>query len=140
MENTLQNKAKFFAQYLFQDVLLGFANQPFAKKGNLINLNQYHVSPHYLALTDGSHIPKLFLKSIENITDEDAIELSKYDSYPNQSNPIKYGKELVGIFIKKGFWCAKYDAIDFLRSRGYAVPFLDLSISDLVSYEWIVLK
>jgi hypothetical protein len=28
-------------------------------------------------------------------------------------------------------------AVDYLRSKGYAVPFMDFSISDLISFDWV---
>ena len=30
--------------------------------------------------------------------------------------------------------------IDYLRSKGYALPYMDLSVEDLISYGWIKLK
>ena len=32
------------------------------------------------------------------------------------------------------------NTVDYLRSKGYALPWMDLSVEDLVKYGWIKLK
>jgi len=33
-----------------------------------------------------------------------------------------------------------FEAVDFLRSKGYALPFMGLSVDELVNYGWIKFK
>lgn len=114
-ENTLENKSKFFAQYFGQKVLLHESDM------DDIQL--------FLNNEMGGDIKNwlLYLKPISQITDEDAVVLGYTDSKSAITKHLKMiGKETS-------------DA-DYLRSKGYALPWMGLSVEDLVEYGWVKLK
>jgi hypothetical protein len=93
----------------------------------------------------------LELKPLSKISDEDALSLVKMN-YPSTTEVreqilIKWGKDLVDdiegnsedkefqIFFRETFQC-----IDFLRSKGYALPFNGVSVEKQVEYGWIKLQ
>jgi hypothetical protein len=126
-ENTLENKAKFFAQYWGQYVsgIIGAGRTKRLGEEIPLNLSAY-----------------LQLTALSLITDEDAIEVAKIRSYSD----LFTGKEIVK-YIDNGnyevtikFWPSEIIAItDFLRSKGYALPWMDLSVKGLIAYGWIKL-
>lgn len=159
MENTIENKEKFFAQYWGQR-LLTYGKQ----KGYLVN--------HFL---DGNYT-KAFLEltSLSDITDEDAIEVAKmalgYSKLPQQINisetvnrKIGFGFSFwlngeseyqidLGNFYNPKLFCLNrhtspseylHNALkisDYLRSRGYALPWLGVSVEEQIKRGWIKLK
>jgi len=132
MENTIENKGKFFAQYFGQKVLMPF---------------EAHVGVFQSDLNYTVNF--LELKSLSSITDEDAIEVAKMHRYHTDNGDsiyAKVGKEMVwrtfglnGLPTREGF-CLPFETADFLRSRGYLLPFMDLSVDDILSYKWAVIK
>ena len=106
MENTLENKEKFFAQYWGQEVLLG-------EDETIHKLNAGDMA-------FGIQFNWLELKPLSSITDEDAINLGYGYVSHFKSNLDRN--------------------IDQLRNLGFAVPWMDLSVEDLVEYGWIKLK
>jgi hypothetical protein len=95
---------------------------------------------------DGFDIADQFceLKPLSKITDEDAFNLTKlcWSKYWKH-HTVENGKHIVSVILNK------YDdiyesnhiqiAIDYLRSKGYALPFLNYSVEDLVSFGWVKL-
>lgn len=140
--NNKYNKEKFFAQYWQQLVLFS------TEDGVLFPVNG-------ITLID---IEKdyLLLKSLSDITDKDAIEVycSNLIGFPkHQANLIKKYfsngilsvqishknyNHLAEIFLDTNYFDLR--RVDCLRSKGYALPYMDLSINDLISYGWIKIK
>lgn len=112
-QNTLENKAAFFAQYWGQEILWANKNQvnPFEVCTSWFTHN---LVTSYLELTPLSHI------SDEDI---DVIDLPYISIKDHLLNDI----------------ISQFEA-DYLRSKGYAVPWRDLSVDDLVSYGWAKLR
>lgn len=104
----------------------------------------------------------LQLKPLSKITDEDAIEIVKIiDSKSNKFINVNYSfaekKELPyiksvisdkGRFDINDTFCFIIDKkvidfslniFDFLRSRGYVIPFMEYSVDDLISFGWVQL-
>ncbi|MES2593169.1 MAG: hypothetical protein V4608_14905 [Bacteroidota bacterium] len=130
MENTLENKAKFFAQYWGQYLVI------MPKISMNIPIHVHHVNL--------SHIQEcvLQLKNLSSITDEDALEcynihfkgyLDK-DIRPSESR-INFSKN----HIIKPIEVCILEVTDCLRSKGYALPYMGLSVDQLVEYGWIKL-
>lgn len=78
----------------------------------------------------------LQLKPLSKITDKDAehiMELEGFidgflsDDFLNFLNDLKKGH------------CNKFQVVDYLRSKGYALPFMEYSVDDLVSFRWVQL-
>jgi len=100
------------------------------------------------------------LKPLSKITDEDAIEIIKIiDSKSNNFINVNYSyaekKELPyiksvisdkGRFDINDNFCLIIDKqvihfslniFDYLRSKGYALPFLEYSVEELISFGWV---
>jgi glycogen debranching enzyme len=114
--NTLENKAKFFAQYWGQKVLSDISNSGNTEIYPVDASNMYGIDRSYLEL-----------KPLSQITDEDAVMLG----YTDSKSAIDKHFKMIGQYT--------IDA-DYLRSKGYALPWMDLSVEDLVEYGWIKLK
>ena len=130
-ENTLENKAKFFAQYWGQHLII---------MGSFLRIIDH------VTLCNIENDDILQLKPLSKISDEYCILIfNKF--FPNA---IKYSnaEKIYDIksSIKSNF---SEDVIidedfifytDFMRSKGYALPYIDLSVEDLIEYGWIKLE
>ena len=130
LENTLENKSRFFVQYWRQDVLCRVI---FGKNKNEIIMHNTPCSNLKLGEIIDSYLE---LKPLSQISDEDVIKISK--EFPTFKSDIRNSvKELFQEFdglelsMKTG---------DYLRSKGYALSYMDLSVEDLVEYGWVKLK
>ena len=133
-QNTLENKARFFAQYFGQHVL--YFSSDFLRKIDNLTLN---------SIEDDDFLE---LKPLSHISDEDAIEVSKIFGLGHLSGAIK--ELILSIFrtsINDSGTTSSTNGIknwlhvfDYLRSKGYALPYMDLSVEDLVEYGWVKLK
>ncbi|MDE5530446.1 hypothetical protein KRE43_12785 [Elizabethkingia meningoseptica] len=130
MENTLKNKAAFMAQYWGHNLYNNYKGEIYMPYPSTMeevlqdvlvtNINEY-INHSYLEL-----------KSIEDITDDDAEELEIGDAIS---------------FDEYGCWYGKHDGhywsggeIDYLREKGYAVPYRGLSVQKQIEYGWVKLK
>ncbi|MCE4064321.1 hypothetical protein LXM63_04390 [Chryseobacterium gleum] len=133
MENTLENKAKFFAQYWGQRVCKETLNDKY-----------YLVKPSIYPDAD-FELEYLELKPLSLITDEELVKIAKF--YEPTAHNVKleddqilfdfiYGDQSASgaIEISDGY-CQ-----DWLRSNGFATEWMGLSVEDLVSFGWIKLK
>ena len=143
-QNTLENKAKFFAQYWGQKVFKTSIKQKIPHKNNFgksIEFNDF-----------------IELKPLPQITDEDAIELMRLkieskgvvdiktieienktlDGYTFIVKYKNWDDERVG-FVFNGH-TNPLSFYDYIRSKGYALPWMDLSVEDLIEYGWVKLK
>lgn len=143
MENTLENKAKFFALYFGQRIM----------KKNIEGLENFITEPDGF-LRSPSKETYLELKPLSSISDEDAIICAKliykYDDTPSgkiaseRSHTAENGKDYViesiqdndGVFHS----VVSFEVVDYLRSRGYALPFMGLPVEELVNRGWVKLK
>lgn len=138
MTNTLENKAKFFALYLNQHIV----------KWHKRNSH----TPAYLhfSLLDKKNINSeyLELKQLSSISDEDALEVATLlgnCNHISDESKIYQAKDLIAT---PKFYTAQTNitanqwlkVIDFLRSRGYALPWMGISVDELVQWGWIKLK
>lgn len=140
MEKNSENKAKFFAQYMFQHVLM------------------WH-DQSILYAVDGSDVATvstkktnyfLLLKPLSLITDKDAIGIAKIIGWDKLKPSFADGHPLdLKVSIRDFNWlknplCDKtklgIEAADYLRSKGYALPWMGLSVETLIEYGWIKLK
>lgn len=62
------------------------------------------------------------LKPLSEITDEDNITFGELLNY-NKEYRTTFSEHIMGI--------------DYLRSKGYALPYKDLSVQDLIECKWI---
>jgi hypothetical protein len=90
---------------------------------------------------------KLQLKPISKLTDDDAIEYFDIlwrETHKSKSRDFKieYGKDWANSILSERFGLIPSNilhGIDFLRSKGYALPFMSYSVDDLVNMDWIKL-
>ena len=156
-QNTLENKARFFAQYWGQLVCKSIGD--FQKT----NIHTWHINfqkeEYYLEL-----------KPLSQISDDDAINVAKLVSpmlfegrgkngghYIDKSEiwwySVKHDGKTLMVDIDLDGYVFEYDEVDeykrpsrsligtdYLRSKGYALPYMDLSVEDLIDYGWVKLK
>lgn len=141
IENTIENKRKFFYLYYGQKIL------------------SYDGAEFEFPVTDCRLNDYLLLKPLScfSITDEDAIETARMNTSINWNSGGKeeiwkssFGDTVVsngsGIIQEYGQtivtrieWL-NLEQIDFLRSKGYGLPYMGLSIETMVERGWIKLK
>ena len=122
-KNTPENKAIFYSLYNFQYVLKSpnedvfDSENKFQKDITLLSFDGRHLNTPLkrFPYTETTPIEKtiLELKSLSEITDEDRDDMSS-------------------VLI--------HNYVDYFRLKGYAVPWLDLTIEDLIDYKWIQIK
>lgn len=150
MENTLENKEKFFAQYWGLQIIRKKHDTTyyFINNNNMKFSEYWDIFDKWLELTP-----------LELISDEDAIEVAKIfdiqlpiDEVDKSSNAIQVFDELGNkvciyfdgeIIIEEGAIqqpLALLKSYDFLRSKSYALPFREYSVSQMIDFGWIKLK
>ena|SRR5690606_30921608 len=145
MENTLENKPKFFALYWGQKVLRCKTFNATTGNGlsGLMNVdvNSETIKENWF----------LELTPLSQISDEDAIEVYKIilgeDTSSTKDDMIFYGKGFCreydtdneNLEFSQTYWEIR-NVIDFLRSRGYALPWMWISVETLVEWGWVKLK
>lgn len=72
----------------------------------------------------------LQLKPLSKITDEDAISM-----YRGLERNYESANQFLEDYKSIGF--LEQSEADFLRSKGYALPFMNYSVEDLVSFGWV---
>lgn len=131
-EINLENKAKFFAQYWGQPVCTDPEMEQIPVNGKILI--------HDLLMD-----AYLGLKPISSIADKDLI-----DCYHMHSALIGYDYTMDFLdtltIAKKWMRHEKYETVikyrelaDFLRSRGYALPWMGLSVEEMIEVGWIKL-
>lgn len=152
MENTLENKAKFFVQYWDQNIIK--VNMPmWGDESRIID-----------SITLESDSFKLFfleLTPLSQISDEDAIEVARILFGDSNDFAIEFNAAGITSVSPYGLPCYSYTidinwsgeisyerasalklliAYDYLRSKGYALSWMGLSVEKLVEYKWLKLK
>lgn len=133
MENTLENKAKFFAQYWGQEI----------QWDNTLDFSTHQRFDNIdLRVREGDC---LVLKPLSSITDEDLKAIAKF--YEPTAHEVKFSDDQICFDFIYGDSHAsgaiEYNsdfAQDYLRSKGYALPWMGLSVEKLEQYGWIKLK
>lgn len=125
MEINNESKAKFFAQYMFQHILM------WHDKSIL-----YAVDGSDLAIVSTKKTDYfLLLKPLSSITDEDVIESGNLSAWISTVNEdISDYKDYV---IVSGIKETK--VYQYLQSKGYALPWMGLSVEEMVQAGWIKL-
>jgi hypothetical protein len=125
MENTQQNKEKFIAQYWGQKVL----NR---KRDGVYTLVTAKLSVYEILESD-----HLLLRDLSSITDEELLDI-----YYIERVEISTSDEQKIIIAK--YWIMhslfSYAITDYLRSKGFLVPFMDLSVEEIIEYGWAKIK
>jgi len=128
MTNTLENKAKFFAQYWGQKVFFDLVSETIVE-----NVYEFWSGTIRLAELD-----YLTLKPLSSITAEDLQAIGFSLSPPVvKFTPDSYKCHWVALFGQEGYLTLK--DFDYLRSKGYALPWMGLSVGKQIEYGWVKL-
>ena len=111
-------KCRFFAQYFGLQVYhIGDSTIPF-----FFNENSFPI-------TEKGHLK---LKPLSKITDEDAISM-----YRGLGRNYESSNQFLEDYKSIGF--LEQSEVDFLRSKCYAVPYMEYSVDELVKMGWVQL-
>lgn len=128
-----ESKAKFFALYWGQLIGLGL-------NGQLdINKSKFKAQSAFTECIE--------LKPLSSISDEDAIEyfdILWYENHKSKSKEFKIdlGKDWANSILSQRMGLISSNLIygyDYLRSKGYALPWMGLSVEEMVEAGWIKL-
>jgi hypothetical protein len=141
MKNTLENKSKFFTQYWGQKVgreQTSVENDGFERNYVINHVTIQNIDYDYLEL-----------KSLSDMTDEDAIEVAKIlfgDDYEEDKwvQDIKLNlRDQFGSNIFPNiqpYFSISWKVVDYLRSKGYASSWNGISVEEQIKFGWIKLK
>lgn len=133
MENTIENKEKFFAQYWGQEVhkVKMSHSDPICKVGAHLHGNK--IEEDYLELTP-----------LSQIMDEHSLQVSKILDANFDENILSDSARIFHINRGKSHVLpsrpCRSDVCDYIRSKGYAMPYMGLSVEKQIGYGWIKLK
>jgi len=131
---TKQLKKRFFALY-------------WGQRYQINNKGVFKINEKAFPLSDSEE--KILLRHLKDIEKDDLIfictntereitEIKLLNIFENKS--VTYLE--VKIFFQNGwtefdFPVEKAKTIDYLRSKGYALPFMEYSVDDLISFGWV---
>jgi len=143
-ENNSFNKARFFALYFGQRVLIQDGKGPY---------DVLRLMPHDLLVPPEDYLE---LRSVESLTDEECRKILELNPYHRKEHITIIDEKSIGIANGIfGFWYSyggnRYNwhqpidgltarASDLFRGMGVLVPFNGLSTTDLIDYGWAKIK
>lgn len=85
----------------------------------------------------------LYLRSIDQITEEESIDVSRIN-WPDPNDPYHSNSKMATLMIESRLfvcndWALSSRTVDYLRSIGVAIPFMGHSVEELVEAGWIKL-
>lgn len=143
MENTKENKEKFFALYLGQKVLnVGMQGIVTLDKAWNWKHEDFKLKLKPFSKINEEDLFQVLKASDREFMDEEygtivKVENIEMDDYFDLSVRVICEKKSYTLRTKIFHEATK---VDVLRSLGYATPFLGLSIQDLISFGWLVLE
>lgn len=126
-----ENKAKLFGQYIRQIVWV---------KPSVYGYDAFPVNPEMLY--EPSDEEYLLLKPLSSITDEDRLWIAKQSAYRVDDKNIKaISDSMISHLLEFNSWAGSsiLYMTDYLRSKGYALPYLGLPVKKQIEYGWIKL-
>jgi len=146
--NTPSNKVKaqFFALYFGQKVLRGL---DYKSNDASLALDYVHLSEKWM-----NHY--LLLRSVDQLTDTQLVEIAGLRGYRKDHLDVVEGKELKEILGENKRYLGTFDykevrlcIVDYLRLNGFITPFtylsednkpIPLSPSDLIGFGWVKME
>jgi len=130
--NSNINKAKFMALYYGQNVF-SYPNkvEPFDENsGGLIEM------------CSGTYFDQAFLslRSISSLTETEIRECHNLMQFSGDANFIVPNEMLATITMGMKMGALWQNCSDYLRSIGILIPWMDLSVEDLVEYGWVKIQ
>jgi len=146
---TNEIKAKYYNQYQFSYVCFeGISNSIWSVGVSVVF--GYYVTNGDRGKIDMDNVSALELTSLEQISDNDAIEVAKMFGYKETETLPLFVLKQKGRSISERFIDKQYASINgftyiikiyqYLQSKGYALPYGDYSVEDLVELGVIKLK
>lgn len=134
MDKTMntQNKRKFFAQYWGQEV---WKDNRYQDEGYIVRIHDYLLDE----LVDYDYLE---LKSLSDISDEDLSHVSELMGGwgdINEEITLAIFSEPAGYYIDGYTGRQVLSVIDYLRSKGYALPWMGISVEKQIDFGWIKL-
>jgi len=117
---SIEDKAKFFAQYWGQDIFL-----------DSLGLNVSGLEIFRPEFINGIYAK---LKPLSQITDEDAVEYLNSIGVDENEFRISQAKIDLSDDYEDNF------KLDYLRSKGYALPWMGYSVEQQIELGWIKLE
>ncbi|WP_443945560.1 hypothetical protein ACJVDH_00180 [Pedobacter sp. AW1-32] len=132
MENTLENKAKLFAQYFGQNRLFWHdKSNLFRIEGSDIDIVDKRKNTYFLQL-----------KPLSSLNDEDKIKITlmhlQMVSAPRENVLFCFTNTVKPLLEKLDIMQARIT--DYLRSKGYALSYMGLSVEKQIEYGWVKLE
>lgn len=124
MKNTPENKAQFFALYWGQEIMR-WHQWLKSTKSSIIDFKIPMQSE--VGIDKGWYLE---LRSVKKMLEKDSDDFNMAFTYDINQYGYTRSKERID-------WKASH--IDELRRRGYAVPWMGLSVEKLIEYGWIKL-
>lgn len=137
-EITIENKARFFAQYWGQPLIgMSRVDKQYAP------IEGYPLD-NYKVLEDCF----LELKPLSQITDEDAIEVARLQLSGTKEEDIKLHFDpsdpefaVCTSYHRNDYYeVVNSQSYQYLQSKGYALPWMGLSVNEMVKVGWIKLN
>lgn len=121
-EITPENKAKFFALYYPQKRLHHKDYEDYCPVGfsAILSIDYYANNDYYLSL-----------KPLSSISDEDYTKIM-FKKYPYQPFSVLKKDNIIAEHLNQ-------EQVDYLRSKGYALTWMGLSVEEMVEVGWIKL-
>jgi hypothetical protein len=121
-------KCRFFAQYWGQII---------QNNGSILT---FEIDEDIFPISNDDY-ETVNLKSVTNITDDDAFQIAMMQrNERGQISLIRHKKRAISNvkrYTLNNLYTVNSGIIDFLRFKGYAVPYLEYSVEDLISFGWV---
>jgi len=132
MENTTEDKKKYFGLYYGQNVRNWTLNNAVNAKVNPSFMSKWVVEHSYLSLT-----------SPVNVSHPHAIKLAERTYSHPDNHTVAKGIALaqsVALAIAPDFCLVTASGMDFLRREGYATPYDTTPLETLIEWGWVKIK
>lgn len=136
MENTQENKARFFALYYGQAIAKAYDEDSLSKIGGIYDINHMIATDYYLSL-----------RSIASLTELECTEIAKMASIFKSDHTADFGASVVNFIRFKRMYdvinlhCTTWAHIhDYLRSISVLIPFMGLSVEGIINRGWAKLR
>lgn len=134
MENSIENKIAFMAQYYGQYVLRSY----FPEQTGLSKIDGMCFHIQHLLMNG-----YLELKRLPDLTDKDALNIAgilKWNHYTDEGK-IKQVKNFIDSYLDYHSTNISpneyFEVLDYLRSNAYAVPYNGMTVEQQVEYLWV---
>jgi len=142
--NENEIKTRYFASYVGVANVIINKDFKFKDKRYFIESKYIHVLTYSLLnALNCEHDYSIELKPLQSISDEDKKQLDLIEDVadPYQDGYLSYGKTWEDLHYNNGDFHRNLSikSYQYLQSKGYALPYLNYSVEELVNKGWIKL-